>query len=43
LQNRIPGSFAAPQLGQPRASAVPQPPQNFDSARFSVPQLEQIT
>jgi hypothetical protein len=41
LQKRIPGSLAAPQVGQARASAAPQPPQNFDSARFSVPQFEQ--
>jgi hypothetical protein len=37
----MPASFVAPQAGQTRARAVPQPPQNRDSARFSVPQFEQ--
>jgi glycine/D-amino acid oxidase-like deaminating enzyme len=41
LQKRMPGSFAAPQAGQGRASARPHPPQNFDSARFSVVQFGQ--
>jgi hypothetical protein len=37
----MPASFAAPQAAQARARAAPQPPQNLDSARFSVPQFEQ--
>jgi hypothetical protein len=36
-QKRIPGSFAAPQLGQVLASGAPQPPQNFRPAAFSKP------
>jgi hypothetical protein len=33
------GSFAAPQDGQLRASGVPQLPQNFRPAAFSLPQF----
>jgi hypothetical protein len=33
----MPGSFAAPQLGQVRASGDPQPPQNLRPAALSNP------
>src|SRR5436189_3116692 len=41
-QNLTPGSFAAPQTGQPTASARPHSPQNFLPALFAAPQLEQV-
>jgi len=37
----MPGSFAAPQLGQMSESGAPQPPQNFLPGAFSNPQCEQ--
>jgi hypothetical protein len=42
-QKRSPGSLAAPQLAHEIASALPQDEQNFRPARFSVPQLAQVT
>jgi hypothetical protein len=38
----MPGSLPAPQAGQTRLSAVPQPPQNREPAGFSVPQLGHV-
>jgi hypothetical protein len=42
-QKRAWGSFSAPQVGQPLASALPHDRQNLRPARFSVPQFAQIT
>ena len=42
-QNRSPGRFAAPHVGQARASPAPHWAQNFRSGRFSVPQAAQRT
>jgi hypothetical protein len=41
-QNRCPGGFEAPQLGQPEARADPQLPQNRWSADASAPHVEQV-
>jgi hypothetical protein len=42
LQNRIAGSFAAPQAAQIWLSGAPQPPQKRELAGFSTPQLEHV-
>jgi anti-sigma B factor antagonist len=39
----MPGAFGDPHVGHARASGLPQPPQNFASAGFSVPQVGQTT
>jgi hypothetical protein len=43
LQNRIAGSFVAPQLEQVTVKEVPQLPQKREPAGFSALQLEQMT
>jgi hypothetical protein len=42
LQNRIAGSFAAPQAAHIWLSGAPQPPQKRELAGFSTPQLEHV-
>jgi hypothetical protein len=41
-QNRWPGGFVAPHVGQPDASVDPQLPQNRWSALASVPHAAQV-
>jgi hypothetical protein len=43
VQNRMEGSFGAPQTEQVTASGAPQVPQKREASGLSAPQFEQVT